>query len=206
MALRNYELMMVLLPTMEDDDVGDLLGRVNRYVEENGGSVESQEKWGSLRKLAFPINDYTEGNYILSNLRLEPESVEQLEAMIEVWENVLRHLVIRVDEFPPAAVASVEPTEASSPPASTDSETPTPAVASEESTGDSASTDSETPAPAVASEESTGDSEAPGPVSDQEETHDESTENSTSEPDGSEDNSSESDPAESESDSEDKKE
>ena len=183
MALRNYELMMVLLPTMEDDDVGDLLGRVNRYVEENGGSVERQEKWGSLRKLAFPINDYTEGNYKHSNLRLEPESVEQLEAMIEVWENVLRHLVIRVDEFPPAAVASVEPTEASSPPASTDSETPT---------------------PAVASEESTGDSEAPGPVSDQEETHDESTENSTSEPDGSEDNSSESDPAESESESEDK--
>ena len=87
MALRNYELMMVLLPNMEDEGIEDLLGRVNKYVDENGGSVERQEKWGSLRKLAFPINDYTEGNYILSNLRLEPESIEQLEATLEVSEN-----------------------------------------------------------------------------------------------------------------------
>ena len=109
MALRNYELMMVLLPNMEDEGIEDLLGRVNKYVDENGGSVERQEKWGSLRKLAFPINDYTEGNYILSNLRLEPESIEQLEATLEVSENVLRHLVIRVDEFQQVPVTSVEP-------------------------------------------------------------------------------------------------
>ena len=48
MALRNYELMMVLLPNMEDEGIEDLLGRVNKYVDENGGSVERQVKWGSL--------------------------------------------------------------------------------------------------------------------------------------------------------------
>ena len=157
MALRNYELMMVLLPNMEDEGIEDLLGRVNKYVDENGGSVERQEKWGSLRKLAFPINDYTEGNYILSNLRLEPESIEQLEATLEVSENVLRHLVIRVDEFQQVPVTSVEPSvSATTPEASAPAE---PEASDEEASTDEPGQDS------IGSE--TGESESGGADSNQ---------------------------------------
>ena len=157
MALRNYELMMVLLPNMEDEGIEDLLGRVNKYVDENGGSVERQEKWGSLRKLAFPINDYTEGNYILSNLRLEPESIEQLEATLEVSENVLRHLVIRVDEFQQVPVTSVEPSvSATTPEASAPAE---PEASDEEASTDEPVQDS------IGSE--TGESESGGADSNQ---------------------------------------
>ena len=173
MALRNYELMMVLLPNMEDEGIEDLLGRVNKYVDENGGSVERQEKWGSLRKLAFPINDYTEGNYILSNLRLEPESIEQLEATLEVSENVLRHLVIRVDEFQQVPVTSVEPSvsattpEASAPAepeAAAPAEPEASAPAEPEASDEEASTD-EPGQDSIGSE--TGESESGGADSNQ---------------------------------------
>ena len=165
MALRNYELMMVLLPNMEDEGIEDLLGRVNKYVDENGGSVERQEKWGSLRKLAFPINDYTEGNYILSNLRLEPESIEQLEATLEVSENVLRHLVIRVDEFQQVPVTSVEPSvSATTPAASAPAEPEASAPAEPEASDEEASTD-EPGQDSIGSE--TGESESGGADSNQ---------------------------------------
>ena len=165
MALRNYELMMVLLPNMEDEGIEDLLGRVNKYVDENGGSVERQEKWGSLRKLAFPINDYTEGNYILSNLRLEPESIEQLEATLEVSENVLRHLVIRVDEFQQVPVTSVEPSvSATTPEASAPAEPEASAPADPEASDEEASTD-EPGQDSIGSE--TGESESGGADSNQ---------------------------------------
>ena len=165
MALRNYELMMVLLPNMEDEGIEDLLGRVNKYVDENGGSVERQEKWGSLRKLAFPINDYTEGNYILSNLRLEPESIEQLEATLEVSENVLRHLVIRVDEFQQVPVTSVEPSvSATTPEASAPAEPEASAPAEPEASDEEASTD-EPGQDSIGSE--TGESESGGADSNQ---------------------------------------
>ena len=165
MALRNYELMMVLLPNMEDEGIEDLLGRVNKYVDENGGSVERQEKWGSLRKLAFPINDYTEGNYILSNLRLEPESIEQLEATLEVSENVLRHLVIRVDEFQQVPVTSVEPSvSATTPEASAPAEPEASAPAEPEASDEEASPD-EPGQDSIGSE--TGESESGGADSNQ---------------------------------------
>ena len=165
MALRNYELMMVLLPNMEDEGIEDLLGRVNKYVDENGGSVERQEKWGSLRKLAFPINDYTEGNYILSNLRLESESIEQLEATLEVSENVLRHLVIRVDEFQQVPVTSVEPSvSATTPEASAPAEPEASAPAEPEASDEEASTD-EPGQDSIGSE--TGESESGGADSNQ---------------------------------------
>ena len=99
MALRNYELMMVLLPDMDDDAKEEALNRVNRYVDDNGGTIESQEKWGNVRKLAYPINDHTEGSYILTNLKLEPSSVGDLDASLKVSENILRHLIIKVDQF-----------------------------------------------------------------------------------------------------------
>jgi small subunit ribosomal protein S6 len=110
MALRNYELMMVLSPSMDDDATEEALNRVNQYVDNNGGTIEGQEKWGNVRKLAFPINNNTEGNYILTNLKLEPSSVEDLDTSLRVSENVLRHLLIKVDKFYEIAGSDNEPT------------------------------------------------------------------------------------------------
>ena len=97
--MRYYELMMVV-PPMDDEVLSATLDRVNNDIAERGGTVVRQQRWGGLRRLAYPIKDHNEGNYVLTHLELEPERAGELEANLRVSENVLRHLLLRIDSIP----------------------------------------------------------------------------------------------------------
>ena len=97
--LRYYELMMVV-PQMDEEGLSATLDRVNNDIGERGGTVVRQQRWGGLRRLAYPINDQNEGNYVLTHLELDPESASELEANLRVSENILRHLLLRIDSIP----------------------------------------------------------------------------------------------------------
>lgn len=105
--MRYYELMMVV-PQMDDEGLSATLERVNNDIGERGGTVVRQERWGGLRRLAYPINDYNEGNYVLTHLELDPERAGELEANLRVSENVLRHLLLRIDAIPEVKQAPVQ--------------------------------------------------------------------------------------------------
>jgi small subunit ribosomal protein S6 len=98
--LRYYELMMVVAPQVDDEGLSAALDRVNHYVTERGGNVVRQERWGRLRRLAYPIKNQTEGNYVLTHLEMEPETTKDLEAGILLSTDVLRHLLVRIDAIP----------------------------------------------------------------------------------------------------------
>jgi small subunit ribosomal protein S6 len=113
-VLRNYELMMVVTPQLDEEGIAATLERVGRYVSERGGSVVQQRRWGNVRRLAYPIRDYKEGTYVLTHLELDAQEVGELEASIKVSEDILRHLMLRIDEIPepieerPQAVPAAE--------------------------------------------------------------------------------------------------
>jgi small subunit ribosomal protein S6 len=110
--LRYYELMLVVSPQVDDEGLTVTLDRVNRYVSDHGGSVVRQEQWGRLRRLAYPIRNYNEGNYVLTHLEMDPQDTKDLEASLHLTEDVLRHLLVRVDSIPPAPAPRAEPVEA----------------------------------------------------------------------------------------------
>ena len=85
---------MVLTPTASEDAVNGVLERVTRYVNDKGGSVESQEPWGR-RRLAYPINRFLEGQYILTHMQLPPAATAELESQLRINEQVLRHLLVK---------------------------------------------------------------------------------------------------------------
>ena len=105
--LRYYELMMVV-PQMDDEGLSATLERVNNDIGERGGTVVRQERWGGLRRLAYPIKDYNEGNYVLTYLELDPERASELETNLRVSEDVLRHLLLRIDAIPEVKEAPVQ--------------------------------------------------------------------------------------------------
>ena len=107
--MRYYELMLVVSPQVDDEGMTATLDRVNRYVSDHGGSVVRQEQWGRLRRLAYPIRNFTEGNYVLSHLEMDPQDTRDLEASLHLTEEVLRHLLIRIDSIPPAPAPRTEP-------------------------------------------------------------------------------------------------
>jgi len=66
-------------------------------VENRGGVCQEISVWGR-RKLAYPIKQHAEGSYVLTQLELEPQQTRELERGLLISEDVLRHLLVRLDE------------------------------------------------------------------------------------------------------------
>lgn len=93
--LRDYELVYIVKPETDEESLESATGNVNQFITGNGGIVSEEERWGK-RKLAYPINRFQEGNYVLTRFKMEPVWSKGLEASLEISEDVLRHLLIRV--------------------------------------------------------------------------------------------------------------
>jgi small subunit ribosomal protein S6 len=96
-ALRDYELTVILNPEIGDDTVAESIDRVQQAITSRGGEVVEVNHWGR-RRLAYPINRHMEGNYVATNVRLDPGQLTDLEANLRISEEVIRHLIIRAGE------------------------------------------------------------------------------------------------------------
>jgi small subunit ribosomal protein S6 len=95
--LHEYELVVVMNPEIAEDDVPAAIDRVSAAVTSRGGEVAEVTPWGR-RKLAYPISGHIEGNYLISQIRLDPSRTHELEGGFAISEDILRHLLIRKDE------------------------------------------------------------------------------------------------------------
>jgi small subunit ribosomal protein S6 len=96
-SLHDYELVVVMNPDIVEEDVPAALDRVTAAVTSRGGEVVDVQPWGR-RRLAYPIRRHTEGNYVLTNIRLDPLRAHELESGFAISDDILRHLLIRKDE------------------------------------------------------------------------------------------------------------
>ena len=101
--LRDYEIVMVLSPEVTEDEASATVGTVSAFIGERGGTINHQENWG-VRRLAFPIQSFGEGNYFLARFTLDAESIVELDRSLNASQSVLRHLVVRMDKTALAAV------------------------------------------------------------------------------------------------------
>ena len=94
---RQYELIYIVAPVATDAEVETLQAEIDGHVVALGGTVDKTEVWGR-RKLAYQIGDYGEGIYICQLVTGPGEMVGELERRLRVRDQVLRHLIVRVDE------------------------------------------------------------------------------------------------------------
>ena len=95
--LRQYELVYVVAPDVGEDGVEALHTEVGEIVTGVGGRVEKTDNWGR-RRLAYEIGKHREGTYVIELIEGPGELVYELDRKLKVRDNVLRHLVVRVDE------------------------------------------------------------------------------------------------------------
>jgi small subunit ribosomal protein S6 len=95
--VRNYELVFIIAPVVEDDDLQAIVDRVSGWVEAGGGQVASVAHWGR-RQLAYTIQKFTEGVYVLLNVQLEADALTELERNLKLDETIIRHLLTRAEE------------------------------------------------------------------------------------------------------------
>ena len=90
--MRNYELVCIFQPELDDTAFKAAVERVSGWVKDAGGSVEKTEVWGR-RKLAYIIHKQTEGQYVLFNIALDPKAASGLERNIRYLETAMRHML-----------------------------------------------------------------------------------------------------------------
>jgi len=122
--MRRYELMLVLRPDTADDRVQQILDRTTRGIAAGDGQIVKVSPWGR-RRLAYPISGYREGSYFIVVFDAPSEAIDELERSLNITEEVMRHLVTRIerpaprrpekaDEEAAEAEAEAEPEEAES--------------------------------------------------------------------------------------------
>lgn len=95
--MREYELIVIINPEVPEEEVPASIDKISEFITTRGGTVSEVNRWGK-RKLAYPINHYREGNYVLTRLKLDPRKAPELEANLRIQENILRHLLVRVGD------------------------------------------------------------------------------------------------------------
>jgi len=94
--MRRYELMLVLRPDVADDKAQAVIDRTTRQISAGGGQIVKVAPWGR-RRLAYQIDRYREGSYHIVLFEAPPEAIGELERTLLITEEVLRHLVTRVE-------------------------------------------------------------------------------------------------------------
>ena len=95
--LRNYELMLIAQPGLDEEGLNNLVARMQQVIVDNKGEVAQVEHMGR-RKLAYPIKKLHEGYYVLFHTSLERATIPEVERSLKLSEDVLRHMLVLVDE------------------------------------------------------------------------------------------------------------
>ncbi len=94
--LRDYEMVLVISPELDEDKFSAALDDIGKYITDMGGVISDIKQWGK-RKLAYPIKKFSEGNYVLTQFKLPPAMGKEVEAKLQISEDVLRHLLVRLN-------------------------------------------------------------------------------------------------------------
>jgi small subunit ribosomal protein S6 len=94
--MRRYELMLILRPDVADDKAQAVIDRTTRQVSAGGGQIVKVAPWGR-RRLAYQIDRYREGSYHIVLFEAPSDALAELERGLQITEEVLRHLVTRVE-------------------------------------------------------------------------------------------------------------
>lgn len=95
--MRQYELMVILDPSLDERTVAPSLDTFLNVVRTDGGSVTKVDVWGR-RRLAYEIDKHPEGIYAVIDISCEPATVSELDRQLSLNESVLRTKVIRNDK------------------------------------------------------------------------------------------------------------
>jgi small subunit ribosomal protein S6 len=91
-----YELMFIVKPELDDEQVITATNRVHQLIVSNGGNITKTASWGK-RRLAYQVGAYREGYYVVSNFEVETDKIVELERVLKISDTVFRHLLVHRD-------------------------------------------------------------------------------------------------------------
>ena len=95
--MTNYEMLFIVKSSNEDEKVSGIANDIKKVVEGEKSKITEFKELG-LKKLAYPIKKEINGYYYLIHFTTEKSELEEINRKLRINENVLRHLIIKLDE------------------------------------------------------------------------------------------------------------
>jgi small subunit ribosomal protein S6 len=93
----NYEIMFIVRPDVDEETLKAIREKVQATIMENGGEITNVQDMGK-RRFAYEIQKYREGIYTVYNFKAAPNVVKELDHVIRINDNIMRHMIINMDE------------------------------------------------------------------------------------------------------------
>ncbi len=94
--MRLYELLFITRPDYDEEKIASLIARYTDLITKANGIVKTAEKWGK-RHLAYEINDLRDGIYILMTFQAEKQTASELDRLMKIDQEVMRHMISRIE-------------------------------------------------------------------------------------------------------------
>jgi small subunit ribosomal protein S6 len=95
--MRIYEELFIVRPDVPPEEVDPFIEQLKNVITHTGGTLEKVDKWG-VRKLAYRVLKYNDGQYILLQFNAQPDTVKEIERRLRVADFVLKFITVRIDE------------------------------------------------------------------------------------------------------------
>ena len=95
--MRVYEELFILKPDAPEEEADAFVGQIQSVITTGQGTVDKTDRWG-VRKLAYRVAKYNEGNYVLIQFTSAPELVHEVERRMRVSDLVIKFITVRIDE------------------------------------------------------------------------------------------------------------
>jgi len=95
--MRVYEELFIVKPDAPEEEVDAFIQQVKELIANGKGTIEKEEKWG-VRKLAYRIQKYNEGAYVLIQFSAPADLVKEVERRMRVTDQVIKFITVRIDE------------------------------------------------------------------------------------------------------------
>ncbi|MCF3943994.1 30S ribosomal protein S6 [Oceanobacillus alkalisoli] len=95
--MNKYEIMYIIRPDIEEEAQTNLIERFNKILTDNGAEITKVDEKGK-RRLAYEINEYRDGYYVVINFTGGEEAVNEFDRLAKFSDDIVRHMVIRDEQ------------------------------------------------------------------------------------------------------------
>ena len=95
--MRIYEELFIVKPDAPEEEVNAFVEQLRTQLTGAGATVDKVDLWGK-RRLAYKVDKYREGSYVLFQFTAGPDTVKELERRLRVSDVVLKFLTVRIDQ------------------------------------------------------------------------------------------------------------
>ena len=92
--MKAYELLFFVAPSIDEETRAGVMKRIETTIVEANGTIDNVDNWGK-RKLAYEINNLTEGDYTLIDFHADPDDIAELDRVLRINDAVVRHMIVK---------------------------------------------------------------------------------------------------------------